>query len=221
MNVYRISPTCRWWAGMLRSKRPYRLALAYLHAAGIPWDERLPCVAACPAEEQGIIRRQLETNLNVVPTSSMGRLFDAVAALVGVRQTITYEAQAAIELEAVAAAGDHGSYPFALNQDLFDATTLLTAVTADVLAGIPQQIISARFHNTVADLVLQISLNIRRRRGINQVALSGGVFQNRTLLTRAVANLTSEGFEPITHQLVPPNDGGLALGQAVIAAASI
>ncbi len=202
-------------------KRPYRLALAYLHAADIPWDERLPCVAACPVEEQGIIKRQLETDLNVVPTSSMGRLFDAVASLAGVRQTITYEAQAAIELEALAAESEQGAYSFALSADEFNPAPLLQAVTADVIAGIPTQIISARFHNAVANLVLQISQDLRRSSGINQVALSGGVFQNITLLQRTLALLTKDGFEPIIHHLVPPNDGGLALGQAIIAAATI
>ena len=200
-------------------KRPYRLALSYLYASGISWDERLPCVAACPAEELGILKRQLETDLNVVPTSSMGRLFDAVASLAGVCQTVTYEAQAAIELEALAAEDESSSYPFELLAGEIDPRPLLNAVTADVLAGLPVQRISARFHNAVANLVLQLSQDMRHNSGINQVALSGGVFQNTTLLQRTISLLTTAGFEPLTHQLVPANDGGLALGQAVIAAA--
>ncbi len=202
--------------GDVSVQRPYRLALAYLWAAGLAWDEDLPPVAACPAPEQHILQQQLVKNINSVPTSSMGRLFDAVAALVGVRQTVTYEGQAAIELEALAADGIADQYRFALVADSFDAAPLIRGVVADVRTGVETAVIAAKFHNTVADLILHISLQLRQQTGLNQVALSGGVFQNVRLLETAVRQLQAHQFETFTHRLVPPNDGGLALGQAMI-----
>ncbi len=208
-------------------KRPYRTALAHLWAAGVTWDKVLPPVAACSTVEQGIIKRQLETSLNCVPTSSMGRLFDAVATLAGGRQTVTYEAQAAIEFEAMMAANVDERYQFGLPPHIsfkqddspieIEAGPVIQAVVADVLAGVLGSMISAKFHNAVADLVRQLSMWLREQKGINKVALSGGVFQNVTLLELAVAQLNQVDFEVLTHQQVPPNDGGLALGQAIIA----
>jgi len=210
-------------------RRPYRVALAHLWAANVPWDEKLPPVAACPPTERGVIRRQLERGLNTVPTSSMGRLFDAVAALAGVRQEITYEAQAAIEFEALAAGGIAEGYLFSLRggADLHnsetglqlevDAGPVVRAVAADVLAGVPTELVSAKFHRGVADLILQLSVWVREQTGLNRVALSGGVFQNVRLLGMAVEMLRRQEFEVLTHWRVPPNDGGLALGQAVVA----
>ncbi len=199
-------------------KRPYRTALAHLWAAGLDWDERLPPVAACQAVERGLIRRQLETGFNAVPTSSMGRLFDAVASLAGIRQTVTYEAQAAIEFEAIMAVGITEAYPWGLTEDggEIDAAPLIQAVVTDVQAGVPAPVISAKFHNAVANLVLILSGRLREKEGLNRVALSGGVFQNVTLLELTVNRLRGE-FEVLTHRLVPPNDGGLALGQAIVA----
>lgn len=199
-------------------KRPYRLALAHLEAAGLPWDDRLPCVAACPEVEQRVIKRQLETGLNAVPTSSFGRLFDAVASLAGVRQTVTYEAQAAIEFEALAAPGIETGYAFEFEGSQFDAAPVIRAVAADVLAGLPAAVVAAKFHNAAADLIVQLSLRRRRQTGLNRVALSGGVFQNTTLLKLATGRLQGHDFTVLTHRRVPPNDGGLALGQAVIGA---
>ena len=202
-------------------KRPYRLALAHLWAAGLEWDRRLPPLQACPEAEQAILLKQLENKINTVPTSSMGRLFDAVAALAGVRQTITYEAQAAIEMEALTAKGETGSYAFAYNGLEFDAAPVIRGITQDVLSGLSPGVISARFHNSVADLILKLSINLRDQTAINQVALSGGVFQNVTLLELTAQRLENAGFELLVHRKVPPNDGGLALGQAMIAASRL
>jgi hydrogenase maturation protein HypF len=199
-------------------KRPYRLALAHLWAAGIPWNDRLPCAAACPEVERRVIKRQLETGLNAVPTSSFGRLFDAVASLAGVRHTVTYEAQAAIEFEALAAPGVETGYAFDWDGSQFDAAPVIQAVAADMLTGLPVPVIAAKFHYAVADLIVQISLRLRRQTGLNRVALSGGVFQNTTLLKLATGRLRAHEFAVLTHHRVPPNDGGLALGQAVIGA---
>ena len=199
-------------------KRPYRLALAHLWAAGIPWDSRLAPVKVCPQIEQSVLLKQLENKINTIPTSSMGRLFDAVASLAGVRQTITYEGQAAIELEALTVTGAEGAYSFHYSGGEIDAAPVIQSVVEDVLKGCSPAIIGARFHDAVADLILQVGVDLRKRTSINQIALSGGVFQNVTLLELAVRRLENAGFEVLTHNKVPPNDGGLALGQAVIAA---
>jgi hydrogenase maturation protein HypF len=199
-------------------RRPYRTALAALWAAGIPWDDALAPVATATAVEQGVLQRQCQLGLNTVPTSSMGRLFDAVAALAGVRQIATYEAQAAIEFEALVDDQYAEAYAFALAGDCFDATPILQAVVDDVRAAVAPPVIAARFHNAVADLILTLSLRLRSQEGLQRVALSGGVFQNVALLRRTVERLQRAGFEVLTHRRVPPNDGGLALGQAMIAA---
>lgn len=204
-------------------KRPYRTALAHLHAAGVPWDDDLASVAAAPDVERGVLRRQLATGFNAVPTSSMGRLFDAVAALVGVRQTVTYEGQAAIELESLAdvADGHDARYQFDIihggDEWFFDAAPVVRAVVADLRAGVTVGHIAQRFHHAVAVLVRDLCLAQRAVRGLNTVALSGGVFQNVTLLGLTVAQLEQAGFDVLWHRRVPPNDGGLALGQAAVA----
>lgn len=200
-------------------KRPYRLALSYLWAAGLAWDERLASVQACPPAERDLLRRQLETDLNVVPTSSMGRLFDVVAALAGVRQMVSYEAQAAIEFEALADPAETAAYSLMLAGEEIDPRPLLAEVQRDVLAGVSPALISARFHNAIARVVLALSEAARQEQGLQQVALSGGVFQNVTLLEKTMSLLESAGFEVFVHHLVPSNDGGLALGQALVAAA--
>ena len=199
-------------------QRPYRLALAYLWSAGLAWNEALPPVQACSESERRLLRQQLERNINVVPTSSMGRLFDLVAALCGVRQLVNYEGQAAMELEAVADTSLMDGYAFGYSAGaLIESGPVIRAVVDDVLRGIPREVVAAKFHNAVAELIVGLSRQVRRETGLNQVALSGGVFQNRLLLSRVVPALRKHHFELLTHQLVPPNDGGLALGQAVVA----
>ncbi len=202
-------------------RRPYRVALAHLWAAGIPWEADLPCVAACPPDEQRVLRRQLERRLNSPLTSSAGRLFDAVAALIGVRQVITYEAQAAIELEALCDHDELGHYPFTIEDAdvlVLDPAPMLRAIVDDLRAGVRRESIAAKVHNTLAKIIVEVSILLRARSGVKVVALSGGVFQNVTLLRQARAQLQAAGFRVLTHQAVPPNDGGLALGQAVIGA---
>lgn len=198
-------------------KRPYRVALAHLQAAGVDWDEDLFPVAACPPEERRILAQQLRAGLQTVPTSSFGRLFDAVAALCGVRQTVTYEAQAAIEFEALAA-DEAETYAFEISETTYSAAPVLRAMVADLRAGVPVASVASRFHNAVAELILTSSQRLRQTRNLNVVALSGGVFQNVTLLTRTLKRLHAHHFQTLVHHRVPPNDGGLALGQAVIGA---
>ncbi|MDH6131272.1 hydrogenase maturation protein HypF [Kitasatospora sp. MAA4] len=208
--------------------RPYRMALAHLRAAGLPWTPDLPCVAACPPDELRLLERQLERDLNCVPTSSMGRLFDAVSSLAGVCQLAGYEAQAAIELEAAALAAvvDGLGYAFDLRPGpsgrlLADPAPVLAAVVADLRAGAARALIAARFHAAVADLVRRFCAAARAETGLDTVALSGGVFANTVLSSACSADLTRDGFTVLRHRLVPPNDGGLALGQLMVAARSL
>jgi hydrogenase maturation protein HypF len=180
-------------------------------------------VQAAPPTERGVILRQIERGLNAVPTSSMGRLFDAVAAIAGVRQVVTYEAQAAIELEMLVAEDERDAYDWELaTKDEAEALEIgagpvIRAVAADVQAGIPVGVVAARFHNSVAQMVAQVCAGLRDQTGLNGVALSGGVWQNVTLLAKTQDLLQVAGFKVYIHRLVPPNDGGLSLGQAAIA----
>ncbi|MEJ7861318.1 MAG: carbamoyltransferase HypF [Pyrinomonadaceae bacterium] len=206
--------------GDVSVKKPYRVALAQLWQAGIDWDEKLPCVAACSETEKKILRTQFANNFNTVPTSSFGRLFDAVASLAGVRQTITYEAQAAIEFEAVLNHSITDSYEFNLIEGEkieIDCAPLIRRAALDVLDGVSISEISAKFHNATANLILRLALRFRTGENLNKVALSGGCFQNVALLRASVSRLRENDFEVFTHRQVPPNDGGLALGQAAIA----
>lgn len=211
-------------------RRPYRVALAHLWAAGEEWSPLLAPVAACPPAEQTLLRHQLQTGFQAVPTSSMGRLFDAVAALLNVRQEVSYEAQAAIELEALLphGAGPHlktwvrPGYVFDLQaQDgvwLCDPAPLLHQLVVDVQAGVPHLQLAAAFHAALVQLIVDLSNTLRAETGINRVGLSGGVFQNVTLLAGALSSLQAAGFQVLWHHHVPPNDGGIALGQAAVAA---
>jgi hydrogenase maturation protein HypF len=233
--------------GDAATRKPARIALAHLwqamsadrqamsadRQAGLEWEADLPPVQALRAEERSVLRSMLEQRtgalfapLNTPLTSSMGRLFDAAASLAGIRQQITYEAQAAIEFEALADPEESGFYPFGL-EEINSPTTqipksinpapLFQRLLADWRAGIPPSRLSARFHNGVAEMVRQVVLAMRRIYQINEVALSGGVWQNVTLLTKTLALLQDEGFTIYLHHQLPPNDGGLSLGQAAVA----
>ncbi len=199
-------------------KKPARTALALLWSLGLDWDERLAPVAEFCAEDQVILRAQLEKKINTPMTSSMGRLFDAAAALAGGRQTVNYEGQAAIEFEALADSAEAGKYSFALNQAQGGIRSGIQSLVKDALAGVPISIISARFHNGLVEALRVAALGIKRETGIGEVVLSGGVWQNITLLKRTLPLLRNEGFVVYIHREAPTNDGGLSLGQAVIAA---
>jgi hydrogenase maturation protein HypF len=196
------------------------VALALLREAGIGWSDDLPPVAATPEDERRVLERQLTTGFGIVPTTSMGRLFDAMAALCGVRQEVTYEAQAAMEFEGlVGEEAPTRDTSFALAEGppwIADPAPLLRSAVAGLRAGQPVPSIAARFHLAVAELALEWSRRARRTTGVDRVALTGGVFQNVTLLAWTVDLLRGDGFEPLVHHKVPPNDGGLALGQAAI-----
>ncbi|KUI42401.1 hydrogenase maturation protein HypF [Mycobacterium sp. IS-1590] len=204
--------------------RPYRMALAHLWSAGIGWDPELPPVSACPPGERQALARQLEIGLGCAPTSSMGRLFDAVSSLVGVRHVVDYEAQAAIELEGISRGIEPGSDAYAFAVDASDSTAvvdpapILHAIVADLRAGISPSVIGARFHRAVADLVVELACI--HADSSRPVALSGGVFQNALLLESTLNGLRARGIDAMTHRAVPPNDGGIALGQLLVGNAS-
>jgi hydrogenase maturation protein HypF len=211
-------------------RRPYRSALAHLWAAGSEWAGSLPPVAACPPAELALLQRQLETGFNTVLTSSMGRLCDAVAALAGVCQVASYEAQAAIELESLIdnntfqhrAEPNESNYAFHCidggSMTIVDPAPLIRQVAADVQMGRSAGWIAGQFHAALVALIVRLSNVVRAETGLGRVALSGGVFQNAVLLAGAVRELRRAGFTVLVHQRVPPNDGGLALGQAIVAA---
>jgi len=199
-------------------RSPYRTALSWLRKAGVEWSDDLPPVKVAGSDELALLDRQLAKELNAPPTSSMGRLFDAAASLAGLRHRIAYEAQAACELEAAASPGEEGAYPFEFSDDSIDPSPLIVALVSDLRSGESIPEISARFHNGVAAMVARMCISLRSSHDIEQVALSGGVWQNLLLLNRTVSLLENAGFTVYVHRRVPANDGGLALGQAVVAA---
>ncbi len=208
-------------------RRPYRIAVAYVLT--LLGEEALkpglPFMKDVSSVELEIVKRQIERGVNSPLTSSMGRLFDAVSALIGIRGEIDYEGQAAIELEMAAYKVDYAdareSYPYSIVEDsrvwIVKVADLLSAIVEELRRGVPAAAISAKFHNTVARIVNQICQLTASDTGIDQVVLSGGVFQNRLLLRKAIDFLEGSGFQVFTHKQVPCNDGGISLGQAAIA----
>jgi len=164
----------------------------------------------------------IEKKINSPLTSSCGRLFDGVAVMLGLRDTVSFEGQAAMELEQISDLEEEGCYSFNLWKDeggfVLGYPALISAIVDDIVAKERAPIISARFHNTMAEVALSATRLIWNLTGLETVALSGGVFQNRLLLEKTVYLLESDGFTVLTHARVPPNDGGIALGQALIAA---
>lgn len=199
-------------------RNPWRMALSQLWSADIAWTPDLAPVAAATPDELRLIRSQLETGTGCVPCSSMGRLFDAVASLLGVRQRIDYEGQAAIELEALAqsAGGQPGpSLPLRVGADgVIDPAPMVQTLVSALYAGARPASLAAAFHEAVADAVAEVVGQVAG--GTRLAGLTGGVFQNVLLLKACRQRLRLAGFEVLTHHTVPPNDGGLALGQAAI-----
>jgi hydrogenase maturation protein HypF len=206
-------------------REPWRMAAVYLHRAlgdeflnlGIPFIDKLD------RNLWATIHKMARTGTNSPETSSMGRLFDAVSSLVGLRNTVRYEGQAAIELETIADRSCREGYEFEIGQkgSIIKTEAVIHRVVEDLLDGISSEIVSAKFHLGVANLILSIAHRIRDDRRLNRVALSGGVFQNMFLLDNTCRLLTASGFEVFTHSRVPPNDGGISLGQAAIANAHL
>jgi len=197
--------------------KPARMALAHLWAAGIPWEADLPPVKALSVEERTVLRKQLEQNFNAPPTSSLGRLFDAISALLGIRQQVDYEGQAAMELEASLDPHEKGAYPFEVHQDIIDPSPLLAGILADLRSGLSTARLAARFHNSLVALALDICQAVRAKSGSKVVALSGGVWQNKFLSQQVPRALEAAGFQILIHHQLPTNDGCIALGQALVA----
>ena len=202
-------------------RHPARTALAHLFASGIEWDEKLAPIREFTDRERGVLARQLSQRLNCVDSSSMGRLFDAVASLLNVRQRVTYEGQAAIELEALAEGGSAGEpiYAFGIQEGrpvVIDSSLVLRAIIADLDNAVAREVIAARFHGAVARMIAGICKLAHNETGLSTVALSGGVFQNLLLLGEVIALLRNAGMQVLWHRVVPANDAGLALGQAAI-----
>jgi hydrogenase maturation protein HypF len=208
--------------GAAAIRQPWRMAAAYLDAAyrsGLP--DALAVAARNPRAWTDVLA-MARRGVNAPVTSSAGRLFDAVAALLGVRDAINYEGQAAVELEQLADPAERAAYPAAISEGsplLVAGADLVRAAAEDLLAGVPPEVIAARVHNGVAAMISRACLLLRERSGLGTVALSGGVFQNLLLLNAAVQLLEHDGFRVLTHTRVPPNDGGISLGQAAVAAA--
>jgi hydrogenase maturation protein HypF len=203
-------------------REPWRIGLSYLldtfGAQAGALD--LPLLGQVAPKKLAAVRSMIERRINAVDTSACGRLFDAVASIIGVRSEVNFEAQAAIELEAIAEAGVDATYPFDISDGdpwQIDMRPAVEAIVRDVRAARQVGYISAAFHNTVSAIVVEVCRRVRASDGIGRVCLSGGTFQNMYLLGRAVAGLRAEGFEVFLHARVPPNDGGIALGQALIA----
>lgn len=201
------------------------MAVAYLaqHFGREFLSFRLPFLEQLDPRRVEVVLRMIDHKVNSPLTSSCGRLFDAVAALAGIRLRINYEAQAAIELEmAMHHADDGAGYPLAFVEEgsgwLIDTRPLFETLVHDLQEGRPASFVSRRFHNGLVDAFARLATLLRERTGLNRVCLSGGSFQNVSLLEGLERRLKAERFEVFTHSEVPPGDGGLSLGQALVAA---
>jgi len=198
--------------------KPARMALSTLWAYNLPWDDNLSPVVFHTKIERESLKNQLKKHINTPLTSSMGRLFDSVSALIGVRETTTYEAQAAIELEALADTNELGYYAWQIKDNQIDVKPMLESILEDIKAGVRTPIISAKFHNTIVEFSLSIIKMIQKTNGIEHVVLSGGVWQNQYLLNAMIRKLRINNLQPLFHKNIPANDGCVAFGQAMIAA---
>jgi hydrogenase maturation protein HypF len=203
-------------------KEPRRTALGILYeiwgATGIS-ERRLAPVASFRESELAVIRQMLAKGLHSPLTSSAGRLFDAVTSILGLRHAVTFEGQAAMELEFVVQEDIDETYPFRITGDspfIVDWAPMILKILIDLQRDLPPGRISAKFHNTLVDVIVAIAQKV----GEPKVLLTGGCFQNRYLVEHSVQRLSEAGFQPYWHQRVPPNDGGIALGQVVAAGRS-
>lgn len=201
-------------------RKPYRMALCYILSISdnVPSYLHKNFLSILKDEEINALKSMIENGFNTVLTSSCGRLFDAVSAVLGIREINSYEAQSAMELEMIADENEMGYYSIKVNDSLiFDQLSIFNSVLEDIKKGVEKEKISARFHNTIAHIVLKGCEILRDSAAINTVALSGGVFQNLYLSKKVVNLLKGSGFSVMYHKKVPANDGGISLGQAIIA----
>ncbi len=203
-------------------KKPWRMALSYLISAfGKDW-RNLPIdfLHRIPKGEAKIVEKQIERGINSPLTSSCGRLFDAVSSLIGVRDVASYEAQAAIEMEMISSETEE-YYQFEIEGDSFpyrvNTVKIIKQIVDDLIKGVRQEEIAGKFHQTIVRIILELSHFLSKEKGVKTLALAGGVFQNFELLKRCVPTFRKEGFKVLLKRNVPVNDGGVSLGQAVVA----
>jgi hydrogenase maturation protein HypF len=204
----------------IREPRRSALGLLYsIYGANACELDGLDAVKTFSSTELAVVCEMLSRGINSPLTSSAGRLFDAVASLIGLRQRTGFEGQAAMELEFIADRSVAGSYPFSVDQTnstaVIDPAETVRAILRDHEEGVPCSAIASRFHNTMAEIMVAVA----KIAGEEKIALSGGCFQNKLLTELAVTRLRSEGFKVYWHQRIPPNDGGIALGQLAALAA--
>jgi hydrogenase maturation protein HypF len=206
-------------------KEPWRMAVSYLNEAfgTMVNDLDIPLFESIDQKEVDTIVQMILKKVNSPSTSSLGRLFDGIAAILGIRTHVSFEGQAAMELEMISEdVTDCYEYEW-IEEDIFrvPTTPIIKGVVHDLKAGVSPSVISGRFHQTIIHLFGDLCCTIRSKTGLNRVALSGGVFQNSLLLTGMIRILEDNQFKVFTHSNVPANDGGIALGQAVVAAANL
>ncbi|MBX7430916.1 carbamoyltransferase HypF [Mycobacterium sp. Y57] len=203
-------------------RQPARIALDLIARAGLPAGEDLPPVAALGAAGMHILTQQLRRGVGCVPTTSMGRLFDAVSSLLGVCQQVSYEGQAAIELEHLARrARDWPTIDFDVRDGVLDPAPVIVALVDGLRGGVGTAELAAAFHKAVVRATVRAAAEAAAAAHIPTVGLSGGVFANRRLLAGIAVGLRAGGLEVLTHRVVPCNDGGLALGQAAVATVTL
>lgn len=203
-------------------RQPWRMAAAYLaQAFGDGFlDIEIPFVRQLDPSRWRPLAQMAARGINSPPTSSLGRLFDAVAALLCVRSEVKYEGQAAIELEMLAESSGY-VYPFNAEGEILDVRPMLRGIVEDIEGGVSAPQIAGRFHRSVAEMLLVACGHVRDQTGLDVVALSGGVFQNRLLLEQLTMRLEEQDYNVFINRLVPPNDGGLSFGQAAVASAGL
>jgi len=206
-------------------RQPWRSALSYLRETyGDELPDDLPLWKDVSERDIVLVLKMLERGINTVATSSCGRLFDAVASILGLRHEINFEGQAAIDLEMAAHEGTEGVYPFQMEYGdpwQIDVRPMIESMVRERQDGEVVGAIAARFHNTLAEMIAEVCRELRERERLNKICLSGGTFQNMFLLQRTLSALGRYGFEVYLHAKVPPNDGGISLGQVVIANAAV
>jgi hydrogenase maturation protein HypF len=211
LSVPRIFRYTSLAGGDVAVRQGWRSALSYLRDAGI---DPFPVLGGVPTRSVEVVDKMIAGDINTVDCCSCGRLFDAVAAILGVRLESNYEGQAAMQLEAIAEPTEQ-AYPFELNGDVVDFRPMIRALIKEADT---HSTAAGRFHSTLANATVAVCDKVRTKTALTRVCLSGGTFQNALLVELTMERLRRHGFEVFLHSRVPANDGGLGLGQAVVAA---
>ena len=213
--------------GDAAAREPWRMAVAHVAAAygaSVDWDT-MAFTSRVPAAVLAVVLQMIDRHISAPLTSSIGRLFDAVAALVGLRERTTFEGQAAMELEALVSRTPVRRYRFNVRRSsdpwVIESAPVIRGIVEDLAAGICRQEIATSFHEAVAAMIADVAVHLSERTGIRRIALTGGVFQNAALVEGAATALAAVDLVPLIHRRVPCNDGGLSLGQALFAARAI